>query len=59
MAPGVVRLRHDVEEEGFDVVVQGLVVQKEFSQQTQVLTVNLVGGGMGGKLQLTSTGLPR
>lgn len=41
MAAGVVSLGHNVEEEGFDVVIQSLVVQEEFGQQTQVLTVNL------------------
>lgn len=41
MAARVVGLGHDVEQERFHVVVQGLVVQEEFGQQTQVLAVNL------------------
>lgn len=41
MAARVVCFGHDVEEERFHVVIQSLVVQEEFRQQTQVLTVNL------------------
>ena len=41
MAAGVVRLRHDVEEEGLHVVVQRLVVQEQLGQETQVLAVDL------------------
>lgn len=37
----VVGFGHDVKEEGFDVVVQSLVVQEEFGQQAQILTVDL------------------
>lgn len=41
VATSVVSFSHDVEEKRFDVIVQSLVVQEEFGQQTQVLTVNL------------------
>lgn len=41
MAPCVVSFGHDIEEERFNIVVQSLVVQEEFGQQTQVLTINL------------------
>jgi len=34
-------LRHHVEEERFDIKVEGLVVQKQLGQQTQVLAVYL------------------
>ena len=37
----VVVFCHDVEEEGFHIKVQCLVVQKQFGQQTEVLTVHL------------------
>lgn len=43
MAPCVVSFGHDIEEERFNIVIQSLVVQEEFGQQTQVLTVNLRG----------------
>ena len=33
----------DVEEEGFDVVVERLVVEEELGEKTQVLAVDLVG----------------
>lgn len=33
---------HDVKQEGFNVVVQGLVVEEEFRQQTQVLAILLL-----------------
>ena len=33
----------DVEEEGFDVVVERLVVEEELGEETQVLAVDLVG----------------
>ena len=36
-----VSLGHDVEEEGFHVIVEGLVIEEELRQQTQVLTVDL------------------
>ena len=39
-AVGIV-LSHDVEEEGVRVVVEGLVVQEQFSQQTEVLGIRL------------------
>ena len=38
----VVALTHDIEEEGVGVVVQGLVVQKQLGQQTEVLGVILI-----------------
>ena len=41
MAALTVRLRHDVEEEGLDVVVERLVVEEEFGEQAQVLAVDL------------------
>ena len=37
-----VDLTQYVEDEGFHVEVQGLMVQEKFSEQTQVLTVQLV-----------------
>lgn len=43
MATCVVSFSHDIEEKRFNIVVQRLVVQEEFSQQTQVLTINLWG----------------
>ncbi len=36
-----ISLRHHVEEEGLDIVVQRLVVEKQLGQQTQVLAVDL------------------
>lgn len=41
MAPCVVSFGHDIEEERFNIVIQSLVVQEEFRQQAQVLTINL------------------
>lgn len=41
VAAGVVSLRHDVEEEGFHIIIKGFVVQEKLCQQTQVLTVDL------------------
>lgn len=41
MATGVVRLGHDIEQEGLHVVIQRLVVQKKLGQQAQVLAVDL------------------
>ena len=38
----IVTLAHHVEEERIRVVVKGLVVQKKFGQQTQVLSVRLI-----------------
>lgn len=43
MATCVVSFSHDIEEKRFNIVIQRLVVQEEFSQQTQVLTINLWG----------------
>lgn len=40
----VVGFSHDVKEEGFNVVVQSLVVQEELGQQAQILTVDLKEG---------------
>lgn len=45
MAPSVVSFSHDIEEERLDIIIQSLVVQEEFGQKTQVLTVNLRGRG--------------
>ena len=42
MAAAAVALGHDVEEERLDVVVEGLVIQKQFSQKAKILAVNLV-----------------
>ena len=39
-AVGVV-LGHDVEEEGVSVVVEGLVIQEQFGQQAEVLSIRL------------------
>ena len=33
---------HDIEEEGLDIEVEGLVVQKQFCQKTEVLTELLI-----------------
>lgn len=41
MAASVVSFCHDVEEEGFNIIVQCFMVQEKFCQQTQVLTVDL------------------
>lgn len=41
VAASVVSLGHDVEEEGFNIVIKGFVVQEKLCQQTQVLTVDL------------------
>lgn len=41
MAASIVRFSHDVEEEGFNIVVQSLVVQEELCQKAQVLAVDL------------------
>lgn len=43
MAPCAVSFGHDIEEERLNIIIQSLVVQEEFGQQTQVLTVNLRG----------------
>lgn len=40
VAPFVVVLGQDVEKEGLHVIVEGLVVQEQLGQQTQVLTVD-------------------
>lgn len=45
VGPLPVHLGQDVKDEGLHVEVQGLVVQEKLGQQTQVLTVNLRGGG--------------
>jgi len=34
--------RHNVEKEGLHIVVEGFVIQKEFCQQAQMLTVLLI-----------------
>lgn len=39
VATFVVILGQDVEKEGLHIIVEGLVVQEQLSQQTQVLTV--------------------
>lgn len=39
----VVSFCHDIEEEGFNIVIQCFMVQEKFCQQTQVLTVDLKG----------------
>ena len=38
-------LSHDVEEEGIRVIVESLVIQKQFCQQAQVLGIGLGEGG--------------
>lgn len=40
MATFAVVLREDVKKEGLHVIVEGLVVQEQLGQQTQVLTVD-------------------
>ena len=37
----IVGFRHDVEEERFDIVVEGLMIQEQLGQQAEVLTVYL------------------
>jgi len=34
--------RHNVEEKWFDIIIQRFVIQEEFSQQTEILTVLFV-----------------
>ena len=41
MATFAVILSEDIEEKGLHVIVQGLVVQKEFGQQAEILAVDL------------------
>lgn len=36
-------LGQDVEQEGLDVVVEGLVIKKELDQETEILAIDLVG----------------
>lgn len=43
MASFAVVFRQDIEQEGLNVVVQGLVVEEQFGEEAQVLTVYLVG----------------
>lgn len=45
MAASVVSFCHDIEEEGFNIIVQCFMVQEKFCQQTQVLTVDLKAKG--------------
>lgn len=40
-----VHLGEDIEEEGLDVEVQGLVVEEQLGQQAQILAVDLGTGG--------------
>ena len=42
MAPVGVAFRHDVEQKRFDVKVKSFVIEEEFCQQTQILTVHFV-----------------
>ena len=42
MASVGVTLRHHVEEKRFDVEIQSFVIEKQFGQQTQILTVHFV-----------------
>jgi hypothetical protein len=42
MEASTVKLSHHIEEEWICIVVQSLVVQKEFCQQTKILSVRLV-----------------
>jgi len=42
VAAEFVVFRHDVEEKGFDVVVEGLGAEEEFREETKVLTVERV-----------------
>lgn len=41
MTPRVVSFGHNVEEKRLNIVIESLVIQEEFGQQTQVLTINL------------------
>ena len=43
MEAKLVIFRHDIEEEGICVVVEGLVIQEHLGHQTQVLCVSLIG----------------
>lgn len=40
VATFAVVLGEDIEKEGLDIIVEGLVVQEQFGQQTQVLAVD-------------------
>ena len=42
MTPVTVRLRHHVEEEGLDIVVESLVIQEGLGYQTEILTILFV-----------------
>jgi len=41
----VVSFCHDIEEEGFNIIIKCFMVQEKFCQQTQVLTVDLEAKG--------------
>lgn len=41
MASCVITLRQNVEQKRFHIVIEGFMVQKKFSQQTEVLTIGL------------------
>lgn len=40
MAAFLIIFCKDIEEEWFNIIIQGFVVQKEFGQQAKILTVN-------------------
>jgi hypothetical protein len=42
MATPIVTLGENIEKERFNVVVEGLMVQEEFSEKTEILTIYLV-----------------
>ena len=42
MTSSLVRFRHDVKEKRFNVKIQGFVVEKEFGQEAEILTVHFV-----------------
>lgn len=45
MTASVVSFCHDIEEKGFNVIVESFVVQEKLCQQTQVLAVDLEAKG--------------
>lgn len=42
MASPAVAFRHDVEEERFDIVIQGLVIEEQLRKEAEILAVDLV-----------------
>lgn len=42
MTAAVITFRQNVEEEGFDIIVERLVVEEELGEEAEILTVNLL-----------------